>query len=133
MIKSLNKTFLLTAVSLFLLATRANAQTTVPSPIDRLQNTAGAANLSTTNVNPQSIIVSVIVIVLGLLGLTFLVLMLYAGFMWMTSAGNEEKVTKAKETITNSTIGIAIIIFSYALVTFIAKMLIRSTENRFLE
>src|SRR3989344_1557478 len=39
------------------------------------------------------VIASVIRTVLSLLGVIFIVLIIYAGFLWMTSAGNEEKVT----------------------------------------
>lgn len=53
--------------------------------------------------------------VLGLMGTIFLVLMLYAGYHWMTARGEEEKVTIAKDTITRAIIGLIIVVGSYAI------------------
>lgn len=103
----------------------------VITPTDRLRNTAGAANLSTTSITPQNVVVSIILIILGLLGITFLVLIIYSGFTWMTSQGDKDKIAKAKQTISNSVIGFAIIIASYAIVDFISKTVLNSIQNRF--
>ena len=43
------------------------------------------------------IIAKIIRVVLGLLGTIVLGLMVYAGAIWMTSAGNEDKITQAKK------------------------------------
>ncbi len=53
--------------------------------------------------------------VLGLMGTIFLVLMLYAGYHWMTARGEEEKVSIAKDTITRAIIGLIIVVGSYAI------------------
>ena len=47
-----------------------------------------------------------------------LVIIVYAGFLWMTSAGNEEKVGEAKKIITAGIIGL-IIIFRMGLFDFL--------------
>jgi hypothetical protein len=62
--------------------------------------------------------------VLGLIGTIFLVLMIYAGYNWMTARGDEEKVTKAKDTITRAIIGLIIVVGSYAIWGFIFSKLI---------
>ncbi len=54
-----------------------------------------------------------------ILGLLFLGLMLYGGYNWMTAMGEEEKVTKAKETIIPAVIGLGILIAAYAITTFV--------------
>ena len=56
---------------------------------------------------------------LSFLGIIFLILILYAGFLWMTSGGNEEQITKAKGMLKNSIIGLAIIISAYAITYFV--------------
>lgn len=56
---------------------------------------------------------------LSLIGVVFLILMLYAGYNWMTARGEEDKVTKAKETLMRAIIGIIIVIGSYAIWAFI--------------
>lgn len=61
------------------------------------------------------IIGKVVSVFLGLLGIIFIVLMLYAGWKWMTAAGDESKVTDAKETITRAIIGLIITVGSYAI------------------
>lgn len=66
---------------------------------------------------------AIISIFLGILGLIFLLLTIFAGFQWMTAMGNEEKVTKAKKMLTNSVIGLIIIVISYSLSTFIINAL----------
>jgi hypothetical protein len=50
--------------------------------------------------------------------------MLWAGFKWMTSAGNTEAIKKSRETIINAVIGLAIIFASYVIVNFVMERLI---------
>ena len=69
------------------------------------------------------IIGTVIQMALSLLGVIFLVLMLYAGYHWMTAQGEEEKVEKAKDTITRAIIGLVIVIGSYAIWAFVFSKL----------
>ena len=73
------------------------------------------------------IVGGVINALLGLFGIILTVLMLYSGYMWMTAAGDEGKVTKAKDTIKNSAIGLAIIVASYAIANFIIGMLVETS------
>lgn len=51
--------------------------------------------------------------VLGLLGLLFLCLMVYAGALWMTASGNEKRVQKAKDIMVAAVIGAVIVIAAY--------------------
>jgi len=60
---------------------------------------------------------------LGVLGIIFLVLMITAGYKWMTASGNEEKITEAKETIWRAVIGLIIIVASYAITYFVFNSL----------
>jgi hypothetical protein len=69
--------------------------------------------------NITDIIGAVISAFLSLLGIIFLILVLYAGFTWMTSMGNEQKVQKAKDTLLQATIGIIIVISAYAITYFV--------------
>jgi len=56
---------------------------------------------------------------LGLLGIIFLVLIIYAGYTWMTAQGEEEKVTRAKETLQRAIIGLIIIVAAYSITYFV--------------
>ena len=77
----------------------------------------------------EVIVGTIIQVFLGLLGLIALILILYGGFVWMTSAGNEEKISKAKKIIVSATIGLIIIFSSYAIVSFVLKTIQDGTHN----
>ena len=71
----------------------------------------------------------IIRLVLSLLGIIAVGLMLYAGFTWMTSGGDEEKISTAKKTLINATIGLAIIMASFAITQFVLKSLQDATGS----
>lgn len=71
----------------------------------------------------NTIIGTVISIGLGLIGVIFLVLMIYAGYNWMTARGEEEKVSSAKDTIIRAVTGLIIVIGSYAAWRFLFSKL----------
>jgi hypothetical protein len=52
----------------------------------------------------------------ALLGAVFLVVVFIGGYLWMVAGGNEEKVGKAKQFITNGINGMIVVFLSYALV-----------------
>ena len=56
---------------------------------------------------------------LGLLGIIFIVLVVWAGYNWMTAGGNEDKVSKAKTTLTRAIIGLIITVSAYAITYFV--------------
>ena len=58
---------------------------------------------------------------LGLLGVIFIILIIVAGYNWMTAAGDEAKVTKAKDTIQRAIIGLIIILAAYSITYFVFR------------
>lgn len=56
---------------------------------------------------------------LGLLGAIFIILMVLAGYGWMTASGNEQKVDKAVTKIKQAIIGLIITLSSWAVWNFI--------------
>jgi len=64
--------------------------------------------------------------VLSLLGVIFIILIISAGFKWMTANGNDEAITKAKSTMTQAIIGLVIVLSAYALWAFISSTLLYS-------
>jgi len=56
---------------------------------------------------------------LGLLGLVAVIIIIYAGVLWMTAMGQEDKVAKAKRVLIEAVIGLIIIILSFAIAQFI--------------
>jgi len=80
-----------------------------------------------TGLGTEDIRVSVMKIVryfLGFLGIIALIIIIYGGFVWMTSAGNPEKVTLAKRILTSAVIGLVIILSAFMIVSFIINALV---------
>ena len=75
------------------------------------------------NEDPRVIAARIIQVFLGFLGAVALVLFIYAGFIYMTSGGDSKKIEKAKQIMVNAIIGLAIIIMSFAIVSFILSRL----------
>ncbi len=73
------------------------------------------------------IIGRIINIALGFVGIVLLVILLYAGYEWMTSGGDPAKVDSAKTRIRNAVIGLVILMMSFAIVNFIMNALIDAT------
>jgi len=65
---------------------------------------------------------------LGILGVLFLIYVIYAGYGWMTAQGEEEKVTKAKDTLTRAVIGLIITIAAYAISVWVLGKLLFGTD-----
>jgi len=114
-----------------LMPTPVYAQTNPPvsgsaSPmIDRLKGVgegAGYGDASETSL--MQVLGLVINGLLGLLGAIFIILMLLAGYNWMTAAGDDEKINKAKDTIRASIIGLIIIAGAFAIWNFLAIYII---------
>lgn len=63
----------------------------------------------------------IIRLALTILGTLFVVFIIYAGFLWLTAAGNEQRVDKAKKIIFESTIGLIVVIAAYAITYFIVS------------
>lgn len=79
--------------------------------------------------DPRVIAARIINIFLGLIGIILVVLILYAGFLWMTSGGDAEKIERAKAYIRNSIIGLVIILSSWAIATFVINQLLQATGD----
>jgi hypothetical protein len=85
---------------------------------DSLPN--GSASLPTS---PATIVTFIFRTVIELAGGIFLVLLLFGGVTYMTSAGNEEGTEKGKKIMLNAFIGLIIILAAYAVGTFVLKAL----------
>lgn len=66
----------------------------------------------------------VISVALSLLGVIFIVIVILAGFKWMTAQGAEDEVKKATESIRRAIIGLVVVLSSYAIWAFIKKFFI---------
>ena len=77
--------------------------------------------------NPLGFVSKIIKTVLSLLGLIFLVLTIYGGYLWMMARGDEKQVEKAKETIKAGVIGLAIMLSAYIISVNVLSYLLKAT------
>ncbi len=89
---------------------------------DPIANTIGLSQA-----DPRFIVGRIIQIALSLLGLVALVIILAAGTIWMTSGGDEEKISRAKRLLKNAVIGLVIILSAWAIATFVINRLYQAT------
>lgn len=88
-----------------------------------------AANLGLSNRDPRDMAVSIIKVILSFLGIIAVCMILWGGFMWMTAAGNDEKVGTARKIIIAGIIGLAIIIAAWGITNFVINALFNATSN----
>ncbi|MBI4121962.1 MAG: hypothetical protein HY461_01385 [Parcubacteria group bacterium] len=91
--------------------------------LGRAKNLAGKSGLESDQ-SPETIVGSVINVIIGILGIVAVGLIIYAGSLWITAAGNEEKVTQAKTLIKQVVVGIIIVGMAYAITAFIVNIVL---------
>ena len=73
--------------------------------------------------DPRIIAARVIRVAFGFLGILAVGLVIYAGWLWMSSNGHEEKVEKAKKILIGALIGVIICLSSFAIASYILNRL----------
>ena len=74
-------------------------------------------------------VINIIRWLLGFMTLIAVVFIIWGGFMWLTAGGNEERVEKAKQTITAAVIGLIVILLAWAIVIFVARTTANVTQQ----
>ena len=91
---------------------------------NQAQYTANGYDVQNTNETTMTqIVADILNVFFGLLGTIFIVLIVVAGYKWMTAAGNDDKVSEALHTIRVAVIGLAIIAAAYAITYFVFSRL----------
>lgn len=72
-----------------------------------------------TSATVGSVMGTVIATALSLVGIIFLALMVYAGYLWMTARGESSQIEKAQEIIKAALIGIVVVLSAYAITQFV--------------
>lgn len=86
------------------------------------QDIYGTNDLVNANLGTRDLVdtvTGIINIALGFLGILGVILILYGGFVWMTSRGNSERIQRAKTIIIGAIIGLLIVLASYAIARFV--------------
>jgi hypothetical protein len=65
---------------------------------------------------------------LSFIGVVFLILIIYGGFLWMTAGGSDDKVKKAIDIFTNSALGLMIVVAAYLITRYIGTAIINSLQ-----
>lgn len=73
--------------------------------------------------DPNILINRIIRAILGVTGSAALIIFIYGGFLWLTSAGSDARVTKGTNAMKWAAIGLVIIFSAYVLVSFILNSL----------
>ena len=73
--------------------------------------------------NPADVVGFIIKAFLGLVGVFFLLLMIYGGYTWMLARGNETEVQKAQSIIQNAIIGLVIVFCAYGITMFFSRII----------
>ena len=71
----------------------------------------------------SAIIGQAVNILLSFLGIIFIILIILAGYHWMTAGGNQETINNAKGSLKSSIIGLLIVVGAYAIWELIASQL----------
>jgi len=66
---------------------------------------------------------------LSMVGVIFLILMVYAGYLWMTARGEEEMIKKSQKIIISSVIGLIIVVASYSITNFVVLAILSKTAT----
>ncbi len=121
MIKKLFFTLLAILSQFGFFATKVFAQ----APENLGGNALANSNLGTRDI--VGIVSTLINVFLGFLGIIAVILIIYAGWLWMSSQGEADKIQKAKLILTSSVIGLIIILSSYAIARFVISKISEAT------
>lgn len=85
---------------------------------------ANLAGFSSTDEFTLSMIVGLIIrFLFGFFGIIFTLLVLYAGFNWMTAQGDSGQVESAQQTVQQAIIGMVICLSGYSISNFVLKVI----------
>jgi len=91
-------------------------------PLDKLNKVAEKAGYQKeTGTSIGAIAGQVIGVFISILGVIFIVLIVFAGYEYMMARGEEEKVKKSLATIRQAIVGLIITISAYAIWAFVFK------------
>jgi len=77
--------------------------------------------------DPREVAANIINIILGFLGIIAVILILFGGFMWMTAAGNDDKIGTAKKLMSAGVIGLVIVLAAFGIAKFVISSMLSAT------
>ncbi len=99
-------------------APKADKSGAVPCPNDPKSKCYSLGNPLQNNTTDVTVIIGIIIKgVLGVIGSVALFMMVWGGFQWFVSAGNQEKIKSGTNTMVWAAIGVVLVFSSYLLLT----------------
>ena len=89
---------------------------TAPSPIQPLVAKGGAGGLS-------FFLSNVVALIYTVAGIVFLFMIIISGLQWLTSGGDKEAVSKARNRLIYAIVGITILAFAFFIVNVVGQLL----------
>ncbi len=118
-LKSISSLLILTTLLILPYFVFAQNGTSDNSMLGKLKTVASAGYNTDTGPGLMIVVGTIIQAALGLLGAIFIIIMVIAGYKWMTASGNEQSVEKAQSMIKRAIIGLIVTLSSWAIWTFI--------------
>lgn len=83
--------------------------------------------LALGDADPRQVIANIINVVLGFLGILAVIIIIAAGFRFLTSGGNDEARGKATSMLVSGLIGLVIVLAAYSIARFVIDSLVTAT------
>ena len=106
-------------------ATTVYNVSTIGGSVQSAGNSAGLGSAS----DLPTMVGLIISVLLGVLGMVFVVLIVYAGFLYLTAQGEQDNVKKAKKLLTQAVIGLVLIVSAYAISLLVTNSLVTITGS----
>lgn len=85
--------------------------------------------LNLSNADPREAAVGVTALLMTFLGIIATIVIIYGGYVWTTSAGDPQKIEKAKKVITGGVIGLILVLSAFIIVNFVINMIGGALNN----
>ncbi len=79
--------------------------------------------------DPRDLARNIINIVLGFLGIIAVVIILFAGFQWMTAGGEEDKVKTAQQRLIQGAVGMVLIVAAWIIAYFVIDQIVKAVQS----
>ena len=127
----MKKIILIILISFCLLSAVSVVQASPDDALTQLKATAEdkGANFGEAR-DVRYVVAYIIQIALSIVGILFVIYLVYGGFLLVTSGGNEEAVQKAKRTILYAIIGVLIVLASYSISLLVGSYFGKITSEK---
>lgn len=92
---------------------------TAMAALGGLDETATKAGIKDSGTDITLTLATLTNLVLSFIGVLFLIILIWGGTVWMTAAGNQENIKKAKAIVSAAVIGLLIVLSAYAITQFV--------------